>query len=228
MKIGFLDNIKELAPTLSTNFVDEEENFHAKFHQIHKEYQQKIEKIKQKMGIGAKYFLGHLHDSKILSSKIKDNNLSLILNDMATLQFACALIDKMGLKINKSKMKFPLEIKTKETTHLSLNIVDDNGKIFGNEFFKLKEYLYEEIIAWTDENIEIAFDLWDTKKMPTPRYLLLVACKKIEFIEGQDKYWKKYFGDKYNSYYQYFLNERNNGEYLSDYSLCKQFIDKIK
>jgi hypothetical protein len=73
---------------------------------------------------------------------------------MATLQFASALIDKMKLKINKSKIIFPLEIISENTSHLSLNIVDTYGKIYETKFIKLSEYLYEEIIEWTDENIK--------------------------------------------------------------------------
>jgi hypothetical protein len=34
-------------------------------------------------------------------------------------------------------------------------------------------------------------------------------------------------GSKYNGYYEYFINERNKGKYLSDYRLCKELINKI-
>jgi hypothetical protein len=219
MKIGLFNNIKNLAPTLAENFVDEEISKN-----IYTEYSNKIGYYRNIIGIGSKYFFGHLHDSTILSLKIKDNNLRLLLDDISTYEFACALIDKMKLKNDMLNMKFPLEIRTEGTKHLSLNIVDTEGNLYKNKFVKVKEYLYEEIIDWSNENIEIAFDLWSK---PGCRYLLLVSCKKVKFIENQNKYWEKYFGEKYNEYYEYFINERNKGKYLSDYMLCKELINKI-
>ena len=221
MKIDHLDNIKDLAPQLASNFVEDIEEVSA---QTYREYQYYYKDI---IGIGNKYFFGHLHDSEIISLKIINGNLSLILNDFSTLVFACALIDKMKLRINKRNLKFPFEIKTEETKHISLNIVENTGKIRQSKFKKLKEYLYEEIIEWSEENIEMAFDLWSSKLYPECRYLLLVSCKKMDFKENQNEYWEKYFGEKYNANYEYFTNERNKGVYLSDYSLCEKLMDKI-
>jgi hypothetical protein len=220
MNIGQIDNIKDSAPTLAENYIDEEISKN-----IYKEYSEKIEYYKTIVGIGRKYFFYHLHDSKILSLKTESGNLHLILDDIATIEFACALIDKYKMKINKMKINFPLEIRTEETEHLSLNVVDINGKIYKNKFVKLNEYLYEEIIEWNEKYIEIAFDLWSSKGK---RYLLLLCCKRIKIIEKQKEYWDKYFGDKYNNYYNRFLEELDKGEYLSDYSLCEKLIEKIE
>jgi hypothetical protein len=222
MRIGHFDNIKDIAPTLVFHLIENEETF-AEFESGVTEFPRKIEGFIPLAGMGDKYFTGHLHDSPILSIKVENNDLSLIVNDFTTLQFACALIDKKNLKIDKDKLIFPFEMKTEETEHLSLNTVDDNGKIHESKCMKLKEYLHEEIIEWTDDNIEMAFDLWSGKES----YLLLVKCKRIKFIENQDKYWKKYFRDEFNHYYDYFVNERNDRIYLSDYSLCERLINTI-
>ena len=50
---------------------------------------------------------------------------------------------------------------------------------------------------------------------------------KLIINENQNTYWEKYFGEEYNKYYNIFLEERNKGEYLSDYSLCEKLIEKI-
>jgi hypothetical protein len=222
MKIGETNNIKDLAPTLVEHYVDEEVS-----ENIYEEYREKIKNYKTIIGIESKYFFGHLHDSEILSLKIINGNLHFILNDIATLEFASALIDKMELKISAYNMKFPIEIITDETKHLSLNIVDVNGEIFNNKFVKLNEYLNEEIIEWNDKSKEIVFDLWASKKSVN-RYLLLVSCKGIKIVENQKTYWRKYFGEEYNKYYNCFTDKRNNGEYLSDYTLCEKLIKEIE
>jgi hypothetical protein len=214
-------NIKELAPTFVENYTDENVP-----KSVYENYTKKIEKYKEYIGTGSKYFFGHLHDSDILVCKNDNGNLYLKVNEMATFEFACALIDKMKLKINKQKIIFPLEIISEHTNHLSLNIVDIDGKIYENKFVKLNEYLYEEIIEWNNENIKIAFDLW-SHKLKQNRHLLILSCEKLIISEKQSIYWKKYFGEEYNKYYDIFLEKRNKGEYLSDYSLCEKLIDKI-
>jgi hypothetical protein len=224
-----IENMKEFVPTFLENYTNEEVS-----QDVYQNYNKKIINYKKYIGIGAKYFFGHLHDSYILSCKKIDGNLYLKLNDISTLEFACALINKMKLKIDKRKLIFPLKIISENTDYLSLNIVDINGKIYENKFVRLSEYLYEEIIEWTNENIKIAFDLWSKKsynlclgKIKRNRYLLLLHCKKLIINENQLKYWNKYFGEKYNKYYSVFLEERDKGEYLSDYSLCSKLIEKI-
>ena len=214
-------NIKELAPTFVENFTDENVP-----KSIYKDYYKKIEKFKKYIGLGSKYFFGHLHDSKILECKSNNGNLYLKINEMATLEFACALIEKFNLKIDISKITFPLEIISENTSHLSLNTVDMDGRIYESKFVKLHEYLYEEIIECNNDNIKIAFDLW-TNKLKQNRYLLIVSCKKLIINEEQHMYWKKYFGEEYSKYYETFLKERSKGKYLSDYSLCEKLIEKI-
>jgi hypothetical protein len=208
MNIG---NIKDLAPTFIENYTDETVP-----RTVYKKYEDKIENNKKHIGTASKYFFGHLHDSDILSIKNNKGNLYLKLNEMATLEFACALIDKLKLKINKSKIIFPLEIVSENTSHLSLNVVDTNGKIYENEFIGLNEYLFEEIIEWTEENIKIAFDLWSSKikygidGIERNRYLLLLSCKKLTVNEMQHEYWNKYFGTEYDKYYNTFLDSLIN------------------
>ena len=93
----------------------------------------------------------------------------------------------------------------------------------------MSEYLYEEILFWENGHIEIAFDLWKRKaKNNIYRYLLLLSCTHFEVREYQNKAWKKYFGDRYDFYYDRFEIERNAGRWLSDYSLCKKLIDEIE
>jgi hypothetical protein len=208
-------------PTFIENFTEEDVS-----KDIYTEYNNKIKMYKNSIGNFSKYFFYNLHDSKIISLENIHHNLCLKLNDVSTLDFAYALIDKFNLKIDKSEIIFPLEIISEETSHLSLNSVDINGTLFANHFVELKEYLYEEIIEWNDKNIEIAFDLCNMNLKPY-RYVLLLRCKKLILKEGQNKYWRKYFGEDYNKYYECFIMERNEGNYLADYTECTKLIDKI-
>jgi len=224
-----IDSLKDIAPTLVGDYTCEDTP-----EVIFKKYYKTIENYKQYMGLGNKYFFGHLHDSHILSCRINEGNLDLKLNEIATLQFACALVDKMKLKINMRKIIFPLEIISENTKHLSLNIVGKKGKVYENDFVELNQYICEEIIKWTENNVRIAFNLWSDKvkykfgdNVNCRNYLLLLSCDKLTINEKQHENWNKYFGNKYDKYYNLFLEERKKDKYLSDYSQCEKFIEEI-
>ena len=223
MKIGTTDRIQDIAPTLVENFTEFEVE-----KTVYEKYIEKRENYKKHIGIASKYFFYHLHDSDILNLKrINGKDLFLQVNDFSTLEFACALIDKKELNIKKETLKFPLEIISKNTKHLSLNIVELDGKIYPCRFRQLNEYLYEEIISWENNHIEIAFDLWK-HNVNQCRFLLLLACEKLEFLEKQKTAWIEYFGTTYDDYYQIFEKERHEGRFLSDYSQCEKLIEEIE
>jgi hypothetical protein len=222
-----IEILKDLAPTLVGDFTCEDTS-----DIIFNEYNNKVNKYKKNIEIGSKYFFGHLHDSNILSCKINKGNLYLKLNEIATYNFAYELIKKMELKINIRKMIFPLEIISENTNELSLNIIDKKGKIFKNKFIKLDEYISEEIIEWTDKNIKIAFNLWSKRikykfddYINCKNYLLYLSCNQLKINEMQNIYWKKYFGNKYDKYYNIFLEERNKGKAISDSKLDEIFLE---
>ena len=222
-------NLRDLARTLFEEFACEDPS-----EIIRNEYNDKIKNYKKHIGIGSKYFFGHLHDSHILSCMVNKGNLHLKINEIATCNFAYALIEKMNLKINPRKLIFPLEIISENTDHLSLNIVDKNGKIFENDFVKLNDYISEEIIECTENNIKIAFNLYSKNAkyafgeyINCRNYLLLLSCSKLTMTEKQHIYWERYFGDKYDKYYNLFLEERKKERPLSDSYLCMKFLEEI-
>ena len=176
------------------------------------------------MGIFQKYFFYNLHDSTVLQlNKTNNGDLYLKLNDIATEEFAYALIDKKKINIKDRNLQFPITIHSEKTIDLSLNTVNTHtGEIIPSKMEKLQEYLYEEIIDWKENNIEIAFDLWHEKGF---RYLLYLHCEKLSIIEEQDYWWNKYFGSNYDGYYHYFKLQKEEEKYLSDYSLCEKLID---
>ncbi len=224
MRIGTSNNIKELVPIFMDGFTDE--NVPELVYKIHEE---KIELYRNRIGIAGNYFFGHLHDSDILSmKKTKGKDLQLRVNDYATQAFACALVDKKNIALEKTALKFPLEITSSGTEHLSLNTVGIDGWIHPCRFRQMDEYLYEEIISWEEGHIEIAFNLWVNRSPRDNRFLLLLSCRHLNILEYQETSWKKYFGNTYNNYYEYFKKERSKGRFLSDYELCKKLIDEIE
>ena len=226
MKIGTSNKIQDVAPTFVENFTYSELS-----KSVCSAYETKIEDYKKRIGKAGKYFFYHSHDSDILEiKKTNRKDLLLRLNDLSTLEFACALIDKKGLDIDKTSLEFPVEFISSGTTHLSLNTVDETrGEIYPCRFRQLSEYLYEEILVWEKGHIEIAFDLWKHNSINNNhRYLLLLSCKQLKINEYQSEAWRKFFGDTYKAYYDYFETERNVGRWLSDYSLCEKLIDEIE
>lgn len=223
MRIGTSDKIEVLAPILAENFIDIEIP-----QSTSDAYFGKVDAYKKRMGVAARYFFYNLHDSTVLSLKKKNRrDLQLVLNDIATLDFASALIDRKGLGLKARDLEFPLVISSIKTRHLSLNRVDGgSGKITPCRFRKVDEYLYEEIIAWEEGRIEIAFDLWCWRCDPLKRCLLLLSCEELEFEEKQDEAWERYFPESLNHYYEHFKARRRAGEFLSDYTLCLKLIDE--
>jgi len=76
---------------------------------------------------------------RIIIKKINHRELLLRLNDISTLEFACALIDKKGLNINKASLIFPVEFISSGTNHLSLNVVGIDGEIHPCRFRQLED-----------------------------------------------------------------------------------------
>jgi len=219
MKIGTTDKIQELAPTLADVFTGSESP-----ESVRDTYQKRATVYKKRIGINAKYFFGHTHDWKILEiKKINRKDLFLRLNDYATLEFAKVLIERKRLKICKENLEFPIEFITSGTTHLSLNTVKKQGKIYPCRFRQLDDYLYEEILVWDENHIEIAFDFWKRGN-----FLLLLSCRQLEIKEYQNQAWREYFGNKFDDYYMYFETERNKGRFLTSHSHCKILIDEIE
>ena len=126
MKIGTTNKIQDLAPTFVENFT-----YCELPESVYECYEEKIEGYKKRIGKVAKYFFHHSHDSDILEiKKVNRKDLLLRLNDFSTLEFACALIDKKGLNVNKESLVFPIEFISSGTTHLSLNSVEESVEIY--------------------------------------------------------------------------------------------------
>jgi hypothetical protein len=220
MKIDKVNNIKEISPFFTCDFLDKDLSDDDII-----ETNRRIEYYKNIVGDTNKYFFGHLHDCTILSLKIRKNNLILKIDDAETYIAAYFLAERIKQRINISKKTFPLEIIAKDLNYISLNTVDEGGTIHKNKFVKLMEYRYEEIIEWKKDNIEIAFDVFGKRYC---QYLLLVSCKAIETKEYQRKYWEKYFGRTYDGYYEYFKKEQEKGlDYKDLYDNLKNNIEKF-
>lgn len=221
MKIGTTNRIQKLAPSLLGTFTEiEVPDYIRATHTYH----EKIEVYKNRNEQVTKYFSGQMHDWSILEmKKINRKDLFLRLNDYSTLEFAYALIRKKGLSINESELMFPIEFNSSGTIHLSLNTVGNEGTISPCRFRQMQDYLYEEILVWEENQIEIAFNFWKRNS-----FLLLLSCSHIEIKEYQGQAWREFFGKKYDVYYHYFETERNKGRFLTDYSLCQLLIDEIE
>ena len=233
MKIGSSKYIQDIAPVLAHWFIndyDEEKNM-----EIQRAYYERFKAMDEGFKLTRMGFHS-LHDSYILSKEKTDNQYILWLNDVATCDFAGALRNKKGLRIN-GEMVFPLGIAASDLSHLSLNKVNDRtGRLMPCRPGKLKEYLSEEIISWDENGVEIAFVLiGGRKRVPRTsvrrfsydRALLLIACKHLHVEQQQDAAWEAYFGHEFDEYYNFFKDKRNNGEYVADYSQCCKLIDEF-
>jgi hypothetical protein len=216
-------NIQDIAPLLADHFVDFESDV-----KTLEENNKLVADNAQRLGLYHKY-LGLLHDSWIIKTNITTDKFSITLNDFTTHVFSDVIVDKKKIKIDHDKLVFPIQIDF-ETTNLTFNTVDENGKIQRIEPTTIDEYLYEQIISIDNEKIEIGLVVWKNgiKKKSGQHILILMTVKNIILTELQDNAWTKIFGNAYDNYYKYFKAQLDTGRYLSDQSICYELYDEYE
>lgn len=214
-------NITEIAPLLAYHFLDMESNA-----LDFEPYNQMLVLNAPQLGRYYKY-LGRLHDSWILETKLSDGNFSIVLNDFATHVLADVLVERQHLKIEHQKLVFPIEL-VFETMNLTFNTVDDEGNIQCIDSVQINEYLFEQILSFDNHKIEMAIVVWTDGNMVDlgQRILILLSVKNIRVTERQDIAWREIFGNTYDNFYAYFKAEFSSGRYLSSYSVCDELYDE--
>lgn len=216
-------NIRNAAPFLGHNFGLEYENeFDLN------QYQQTINDCKDVLGVFKKYLIDKLHDSWVLETSLTENLFSIKLNDFSTHVFADALIEKKGLNIDHEKLVFPIHLDFMTNSRASFNLVDDDGYLTEIEPIQLNVYLYELIVSYKNNTIELAFNFWKDSKgrKPGQDILLLISATDIIVSEQQDLAWNKLFGTEFDGYYHYFKDQFNSERYVSDQHICLELIDE--
>jgi len=219
-------NIKELVPSFAEDFIDLENEI---FERI--QYDELIAKNHRKIGLLNKYINGKLHDSWILNSKLTNETYQLELNDFATHVFSDAIIEKKNLRYEDEDLIFPIEINFHKVKKIQFYTINEKGFAMPIQITKIDEYLYEQILAISENSIEIAFQFWknaESELNPGQRLVAIVGCESIELKEHQDEYWNKLFGNEYDEYYQYFKDQLNSGRYVSDLTECLKLIEEYE
>ncbi|MEO6285374.1 MAG: hypothetical protein ABIN80_09450 [Dyadobacter sp.] len=216
-------NIINVAPLLADHFVDIEIDANT-----FEENEKLVTENAHRLGLYYKY-LGLLHDSWFIGTKITANKLTIKLNDFTTHVFSEVIVDKKKLDIDHEKLVFPILIEF-EITNLTFNTVDENGEIQKIRSTSIGEYLYEHIISIDNEKIEIGLVVWKDGigNKRGQHILLLITAKNITVTELQDDAWKEIFGNAYDDYYKYFKAQLATGRYLSDQSLCYDLYEEYE
>lgn len=214
-------NIQDIAPLLAYHFMHIENDATAL-----DENNKLLAENSKRLGLYHKY-LGLLHDSWFIKTNITDDIFSITLNDFATHVFSDVMVDKKKLKIDHDKLVFPIQIDF-ETTNMTFNTVDEDGNIQIIEPTTINEYLYEQVISFENDKIEIGLIVWkdDVDDEPGQRILILMSVKNIILTEFQNYAWTEIFGNDYNNYYKYFKSQLDTGRYLSDQSRCYELYDE--
>lgn len=216
-------NILNAAPLLGHNFcVEYEYEFDLN------QYQQTINDCKDALGVFKKYLIDKLHDSWVLETSVTENLFSIKLNDFSTHVFADALIEKNGLNIDHEKLVFPIQLDFKTNSKVSFNLVDEEGYLTEIKPTQPDVYLYEQIVSYKNNIIELAFDFWTKSKgkKPGQNILLLISATDIFVFEQQDLAWNKLFGTEFDGYYHYFKDQFDSERYVSDQHICLELIDE--
>lgn len=216
-------NILNAAPLLGHNFsLEYEYEFDLN------QYQQIINGCKDMLGVFKKYLIDKLHDSWVLETSVTENLFSIRLNDFSTHVFADALIKKKSINIDHEKLVFPIQLDFKTNARPSFNLVDDEGYLTEIEPTQLNVYLYEQIVSYKNNTIELAFNFWKDSKgrKPGQDILLLISATDIIVSEQQELAWHKLFGIEFDGYYHYFKDQFDSERYVSDQHICLELIDE--
>jgi hypothetical protein len=219
-------NILTTAPFLADSFIDLDKRIFDT-----DKYSDFLKKNEIRLGIFKKYLICKLHDSSIIDISQYNDKLTIILNDIATYEFASAIVDKFKLSIDLDNISFPIKIEFIDNLLVDYYKVDDKGKLNKIDPIRLDEYLYEQVTNISDDKIEIVFHFWNsnlTQNKPGEPIILIVSANKLKIAENQDKSWKDLFGDMYNDFYKYFKEQFNNNRYVSDYHECVKLIDEFE
>lgn len=216
-------NIQEIAPLLADIFVDVEIDT-ASYEENNKLVTENVNRL----GTYHKY-LGLLHDSWLLEMSITADKFSITLNDFTTHVFSDVIVDKKKLDIDQTKLVFPLQIEF-ETRNVTFNSVAEDGTIQNFEPTTFNEYLYEQIISFDIDKIEIGLIVWKDgiDNNPGQHILILMSVKNIIVTEFQDKAWTEIFGTTYDKYYNYFKAQLQTGRYLSDQPNCYKLYNEFE
>ena len=179
----------------------------------------------EEIGLYSKY-LGRLHDSHILDAHFSDNKFTLKLNDFATRVFAYEIITKYNLQTDRDKLIFPVKLEF-ETSDITFNSVDEDGKIEEIKRTGIDLYLYDQILSVDKEYINVGIVVWKKKKIGRGKQILiLLKAKSILLTEFQKVQWENLFGNEYDNYFNYFKEQFYKGRYLSDSTECKKLVDE--
>ncbi|MFO7938904.1 MAG: hypothetical protein R6U66_04055 [Bacteroidales bacterium] len=213
--------IQDIAPLIADDFIDYEVD-----EKTLQEYRDLLEQEKGRLGLYYDY-LPLLHDSKILKVDYTDSRFTLFLNDYTRYSMACALIDKKGYDVDKDKLEFPIEIDF-EISRMSFNSVDKKGVLHKTTPVAPDILLYEQIIAFEKETMEVALVFLKENSEEEDEYILvLLTVKKIEVKELQDKSWWQYFDESSRVYLDLYKKELAKGTWISDQWVCEKLINEV-
>ncbi len=219
-------NIQEIAPFLANDFIDLDEPIFD-----FAKYSKFLDNNSDQLGNLKKYLIGKLHDSWITSFNLEEEKLHINLNDFSTHVFSDAIVEKFNIKIDYDKLVFPVTIEIKGDLKVDFFQVEENGDLKTIDQISCSEYLGEQILKLSSNQLEIAFELWHDnpdEDLPGDRILMLVSAKELKLIENQDKAWNEIFGNTYDNYYQYFKEQFQSDRYVSDYSEYLKLVDELK
>jgi hypothetical protein len=219
-------NIQTIAPFLAEDFVDfDQPDFDRdKYFRFIKENTDQLEKF-------GKYLIGKLHDSSVIDLEIKSDKLKMRLNDFSTHVFADAIVEKFKIDIDHDKLVFPIILELSGNLRVEFYRVNEKGDLETISHISIQEYMGEQILRLKKDRIEIAFELWHSSHnadLPGERILLLVFANELKLSEEQGKVWSEVFGNQFDGFYRYFIEQFESDRYVSDFSICLKLVDEYE
>jgi len=213
--------IQDIAPLIADDFINYEVE-----EQTLQEYRDLLEKEKHRLGLYYDY-LPLLHDSRILDVSFSDTRFTLFLNDYSRYSMASALVDKKGYDVDKAQMQFPIEIDF-DVSSMIFNSVDESGTLHETEPVVPDVLLYEQIIAFKEDTMEVALVFLKEHADADDEYILVIlTVKEIQLLELQDKNWWQYFDESSRPYLDIYKAELAKGAWVSDQWVCEKLINEV-
>lgn len=184
MRIGESNNIKDLAPILANTFVED----FIPSNQVFEDYQEYFKSKEIGLGTLKSYLNDQMSDFEVLSITKEYNSLRLEVNDLNYCIRAEEIIKERGLKIDNQSLKLPCIFLFKEVDHFSLSLIDKKGELKEVKDYSVtrnSQILFDQLIHYDQDSIEIAFTLWKYIGGKGKNFLLLISARTCDVKETQ-------------------------------------------
>ena len=190
MRIGESNNIRDITPILGSVFIRNIQQPDS----VMADYIDNYNTKRLALGSLAKYFNNQMSDYEVMAINKENDIIKIVINDLNYSLMAEDFVRENKPDFDLSETKFPFSFLFHGIKHFTINDVDETG-----EFKEIPDYsivsntqiLFDQLIYFDNNTIEIGFSLWKYIGGKGKNFLLLISANKCEVYETQIEQYNK-------------------------------------